>query len=324
MKNISIIDLIRAHILYWSDFFKMVIELVKTYNDSITILKKILSSNYPIIVKVRNHEKLILKSFNAIQLIPAVQRNKNIELNIDKDLVIVSTKNIKIKLIGGINNGDVISTFLKNEYKKLPVIDKTVVDIGSNIGDTPVYFISEGAKRVIGIEPFPKNFELAIKNIKENNYENKIIMKLSGCSDNNGHIIINPDFNSDMGSELKEFNEGIKIPLVTLEEIVNEFSIPDNSILKIDCEGCEYKIIKNTSEKILKKFNHIQIEYHDGYKDLKKRLETLGYTVSWDHPKATGVIQTLRQKILKYSSKNKKINDSKYNLGYIGLLYAYK
>ena len=47
---------------------------------------------------------------------------------------------------------------------KLPVRGKTVIDIGANIGDTPIYFhITWSKHRVIGIEPFPKNYELGSK-----------------------------------------------------------------------------------------------------------------------------------------------------------------
>ena len=48
--------------------------------------------------------------------------------------------------------------------------------------------------------------------------------------------------------------------------------IDENLVLKMDCEGSEYRIILNTDKKILRKFTQIIMEYHFGYKNLKYGL----------------------------------------------------
>ena len=50
-----------------------------------------------------------------------------------------TNKKIMIKMLGGVNNGDIFHIFLKNEYKSIPVQDKTIVDIGANIADSSIY-----------------------------------------------------------------------------------------------------------------------------------------------------------------------------------------
>ena len=60
------------------------------------------------------------------------------------------------------------------------------------------------------------------------------------------------------------------MPVITLKNI-----IPDNDenlVLKMDCEGSEYRIILNTDKKILRKFTQIIMEYHFGYQNLKLKL----------------------------------------------------
>ena len=105
----------------------------------------------------------------------------------------------------------------------------------------------------------------------------------------------------------------------------------------MDCEGCEYESIMATSDIILKKFSHIQIEYHSGYKNLKEKLERCGFKVSITGPVATDVLQTYLQSIKQFLSAlnfNKKSVSVPYNdansinykknhtIGYVGFIYA--
>jgi hypothetical protein len=60
----------------------------------------------------------------------------------------------------------------------------------------------------------------------------------------------------------------------------------------MDCEGCEYDVIFSSSKETLKRFSHIQIEYHYGYKNLKEKLEKCGFSVKVTRP----VINPLNRK----------------------------
>ncbi|MCH7561417.1 MAG: FkbM family methyltransferase [Thaumarchaeota archaeon] len=68
-------------------------------------------------------------------------------------------------LNGGINNGDLRGVFLRDNYKFLPVENKIVLDIGANIGDSSIYFALKGSKKIISLEPFPKNYEMVKKTL---------------------------------------------------------------------------------------------------------------------------------------------------------------
>jgi len=41
------------------------------------------------------------------------------------------------------------------------------------------------------------------------------------------------------------------VPVTTLEKIVEDYKI-NEGVLKLDCEGCEYEIILDTNDNILK------------------------------------------------------------------------
>jgi predicted RNA methylase len=73
---------------------------------------------------------------------------------------------MKLKLYGCINNGDIFDIFLQDTYRFLSIFTrrgKIVIDIGVNIADSSIYFALKGADKVIAIEPFPRNYEMAKK-----------------------------------------------------------------------------------------------------------------------------------------------------------------
>jgi FkbM family methyltransferase len=216
--------------------------------------------------------------------------HKGYECDITNDIVTLSALNpdgrkVDLTIYGGTSNGDIKGIFMDNIYQHLPVKNKTVIDIGGNIGDSAMYFALNGATEVICLEPFPKNYELAEKNIKLNNFSKCVTLLLAGCSGSRNEVTIDPDFKSGNSSILKDFSKGIRVPLLTLEDILKRISNFDNSIiLKMDCEGCEYETIISANEKTLQKFSHIMIEYHFGYKNLKEKLEMNGFKVSITRP----------------------------------------
>jgi hypothetical protein len=59
----------------------------------------------------------------------------------------------------------------------------------------------------------------------------------------------------------------------------------------MDCEGCEYNIILLNDRTVLGKFSHIQIEYHHGFRDLKKHLIGAGFSLSHTNPKVDNGMQ---------------------------------
>ena len=256
----------------------------KTYSNYLDIILNDFQKNYPIKGILRNNEIKILNSKDEIALYSLLEIHKNViydEKNdyASFDLSFFDYNLKKITTYGIKQNLDTLLAFNNGTYENLPVKNKVVIDIGACTGDTSIYFAIRGAKKVIAIEPYPKNFEMLKKNIKINNLENFIDIKLSGCASTSSDIILDPNFNSTMRSNLKESKDGIKIPLISLMDILKIQNFT-NGILKLDCEGCEYDIILNTPKELLKKFTHIQIEYHNGYQNIKQTLESYGFKVN--------------------------------------------
>ena len=209
--------------------------------------------------------------------------NKNIDvydLDSDSDSIKFSYSGNVITLENGI--GDLRDVFGLEEYGFLKVKNEIVIDIGANIGDSPIYFALNNAKNVIALEPYPYSYNLALKNIKKNNIEDKIILLNAGYGRDSA-IKVNPNFQNGTGSDLKSFDDGISIKTLSLKTLLSDYHI-DKAILKMDCEGCEYNLL-NEDRDILRKFKRMQIEYHYGYEKLRDKLEDVGFTVTYTKPR---------------------------------------
>jgi FkbM family methyltransferase len=295
-ENISLTDEILAHIYNLKSLNKFTaittaLKYRRIYTNYYEIILQILKKKYPIEANLRSGDKLIMRNNREVQLKGG--RFDGFEYDTVNDIVILPPLpyvdgNTSVKLYGGVNNGDIRDIFIDNVYQRLPVKGKTVVDVGANIADSSIYFAIHGAYRVIGIEPFPKNYELARKNIEYNNLSNKVRIRLAGCAANNNVISVDPTYERGIYSVLKDFDGGIKVPLLTLDNILdtNRDVIGDTClVLKMDCEGCEYETVLSADNSTLKRFSHIIIEYHLGYKNLKEKLEKNNFRVSVTRPR---------------------------------------
>jgi FkbM family methyltransferase len=169
--------------------------------------------------------------------------------------------------------------FMNDAYSWLKVKGREVVDIGANVADTPIYFASKGAKHVYGFEVYPYSYEVAKRNIRANGLEGRITFFNQGLGKTKGHVNIPSDYESDSGTAIKGFKKGKRVEIVGLADVVKRHNLK-NAVLKVDCQGCEYAIILNSSNSDLRKFSQIMIEYHYGNKRLEEKLEDAGFEVS--------------------------------------------
>jgi len=304
----------------------MLFHLKKTFKNSGYVISRAFKNDFPINSILKNGKKVKIRTFNAMYFISQAQKIQNVGFDFNNDTVTIQPNektNQKIIFYGGLDNGDIVNIFLKKNYNVFKVKDNTVIDIGANIGDTAIFFAHNGAKRIIGVEPFHKNFEVAEKNVNANKLTDTIVLIKAGCGSKTGSVKIDPGYDSSIESRLVDFNEGEYVPVITLQDIIQKYSIPIGSALKIDCEGCEYDIIENTPSNIISHFNHIQIEYHSGYRSLKRKLELIGYDVIITKPHATDVVNSFFSKFRR-TNPNLVKGKFEHKIGYAGFIFATK
>jgi FkbM family methyltransferase len=241
-------------------------------------MKNVLRKNYPIHAVLKNGTNIILNGRFEVAAIAAGYKN----YTIDGELLVIKNELGTIKLKNGTQNGDPLGVFFEEQYKMLPIKNHTVLDIGANMADSSIYFVLRGAKKVVALEPLPANYDMATKNIELNNFKEVIKIILGACSSKSGFFKV--DEKKIGGSQQLDNSRGEKeIPLISLTELFEQNNL-DDPVVKIDCEGCEYDIILNTSDEILKKFHSILIEYHYGYQNIVEKLENCGFKVKTSRP----------------------------------------
>lgn len=136
-----------------------------------------------------------------------------------------------------------------NEYEYFDVKDEIVVDAGANIGDTAIYFIERGARKVIAYEA---SWPVCMRGLRELNKRHYV---------KEGKVVM------------------IHRRVEDLNKIIKENNLKD-AILKMDIEGGEYECIDSVvPESFRLAFKSVMMEYHNKYEELKKWFETNGYEV---------------------------------------------
>ena len=249
----------------------------RKFRNYLSVIMMHRKRRYPFKALLKNGQSIEIRNPNHLYSILLT-----LNYNPDNDIVTVNFNEHNLKIYRGIDNGDITGIFHNDCYRFLPSESRTVVDIGANIGDSALYFACKKAKKVIALEPYIKNFTIAKENIETNNLSDKIEFLLAACSNKSGNTRIS-EAGNNVFMPLEMSNTGTVIELMRLEDIVSKYQIV-SGVLKMDCEGSEYPIIMNANDEVLKRFTHIQIEYHYGYRNIRQRLEGYGFRVSVSKP----------------------------------------
>ena len=229
-------------------------------------------------------------------------KNENIKnIDIDRNLLFFQFEGKPVYLDPS-RYSDPYAVFLREEYKFLKVEGKDVIDVGMNVGDSTIYFALKGARRVIGIEPFPYAFSYAEKNIELNNIKNCKLLN-AGYGEDGETSVDSKKISSNISHLEQSDNNGEKIKIYSLRSIIELYEI-EKCVVKMNCQGCEYSLI-NEPDSVFDHIEMIQIEYHYGIQNLVSKLKSVGFTVKF----------TLRQK--SYNTASKKTAE-------IGYIYAEK
>ena len=147
--------------------------------------------------------------------------------------------------------------------------NKIMLDIGANIGASGILAWTKTARTVLAYEPEKHNYEQLLKNIELNGLQDVIIPIKMAVSNQTGTTEI---FDGQGGSFItgakgvskalrdKVPSEKETVKTTTLNAILKD--IPEIALLKMDCEGGEYKIIDGASIDTLRKCKRIVMEYH--------------------------------------------------------------
>ena len=137
-----------------------------------------------------------------------------------------------------------------------------IIDCGANVGYSVIYFANKYANsKIIAIEPDKENFTQLQKNCKP--YSNIKLINKAVWPTNTILNLVDPGI-GNWGYQTIENSENalFSVETITLDELINQFNIPQIDILKIDIEGGERQLFQSHYENWLPKVKHIAIELH--------------------------------------------------------------
>lgn len=227
-----------------------------------------------IIIKIKNWPIFLLNYF-GIKNIPYIYEFRN---------------GLLLKTGTGVDTATILVTLINNEYGT-PGEKSTVVDIGANIGTYSINCAKKIEKcKIYAFEPEGYNFNFFLDNIKLNNLESKITPEKIAIYDKKGSVklFISPysPFHSIKSKSYKKFQI---VKKESLNYIFEKYNINRCDLLKIDCEGSEYEIIKCAKKNSLNKIREIRMEYHD-----INKIENIGNLIKY--LSANGFVKTLRKR----------------------------
>ena len=202
--------------------------------------------------------------------------------------------NLKVGVGSKMEAWSVKETLIDQFYTRLGTeiqSDWVVVDIGAAIGE---FTIEAALKLTTGIvhafEPNPGSLNILRQNLRANNI-NRVETYNLGVWKEEGeiplHFLNNEPLQAVSGNAQSAEARAIKetsIPVITLEQLINEKVGGKIDLLKLDCEGAEYEILMNQDAMLFDMIDRIIMEYHDldarlCHQELIRQMIQFGYRV---------------------------------------------
>lgn len=186
--------------------------------------------------------------------------------------------------------------FYKDIYEGKLDGSKIVIDAGASYGSFTAYMLSRGASKVYALEPIPSVAELTSKSFSDK-YKDKVTVLNCGLAVETGQQTFYQSYPStmsmlaDVGDTAKEcaptdnFQE-ITVDTISFSDLLNRYDIKRVSLLKVDIEGYEYKLIDSFTGKDFRAIDKIMIEFHynkDGGKvvPIIEKLKEHGFDIEF-------------------------------------------
>lgn len=188
--------------------------------------------------------------------------------------------------------------FFGNEYN-LNARDKTVVDLGANIGAFSLHVAhSLPNVKIYSVEPFPSTFAKLCENIQRNHLDSRIECLNVASVGESQPVYMDENDGIPSHSRKTDAKAGLKIQGLSLKDIFNRFGLTHVNFLKVDIEGAEYELFGKTPVADMQCVDRIGLEYHgSGSREkLFDHLHKAGFKVSSHSKKGfSGLVEFIRK-----------------------------
>ena len=134
---------------------------------------------------------------------------------------------------------------------------KVVVDVGAHVGDTALYFAAQGAT-VYALEPDPMNFRRLLRNLELNPGLAQAVRPIEKAVGRDGKVVFRSGLRGGSGRFARQ-GTPTEVDSLSLTQLLSEFHIERPYLLKLDCKGSEFEIVRDPA---LARFERLSIEYN--------------------------------------------------------------
>lgn len=166
---------------------------------------------------------------------------------------------------------DECCTFIKRYFQKVAHPSRSFIDVGANVG---LYTLAVGSLGVpvVAIEALPDNFALLFAGIRKNGFGN---IRPVFAAASNKIDVVRMEGNHAWA---RISSDGIPIPSIPIDDLLEVIGIPLPALIKIDVEGHELEAIQGAIETISNTRDiDLVIEIFPGHESTLKLLEDMGF-----------------------------------------------
>jgi FkbM family methyltransferase len=131
-----------------------------------------------------------------------------------------------------------------------------VLDCGAHIGVYTREALSLGARLVVAIEPAPENLECLRRNFADEISKHRVVVYPKGVWDKEDFLTLYTNPGNSSGDSFllrtQAASEVQKVPLTTIDIIVNELKLEKVDFIKMDIEGAPDRAIEGASNTLTK------------------------------------------------------------------------
>lgn len=162
-----------------------------------------------------------------------------------------------------------------------PRSEHTVIDVGAHMGFFTLR-VANSVRKVVAVEPDPTSFRFLAFNVQRNDLQNKVILLKLALGEKNDGIYLDRTGYGFGRSKISLKKKGSRVPMKTLDSVVERAELEHVDLIKIDTEGSEPQILKGAIRTIREYEPDLLIAaYHspNEFRELQVFLRSHGYHV---------------------------------------------
>lgn len=187
-----------------------------------------------------------------------------------------------------------VEIFVRREYM-VPGIDlrsvRSIVDVGANIGLASIWFAMEApAAHIISVEPGAEAEHRLRENVSRNSLDARVTVVRAALGGSRGSAEMVSDGLSVLSKVRPASGAGARhVKMLALKDLLDDFGMDHVDVLKLDCEGAEYDILRSGHPAVLQRVGAVVGEYHlsSGRRaeELADLLREAGFSVTISPPR---------------------------------------